>query len=102
MTIQEENTILKNNTNIKSTFLKVGHHGSDTSTGSLFLNKVNPNYSMISVGKNNSYGHPNISVLKRLEATSKVYRTDLDGTIIMTSDGENINFKTIKTYTDGD
>ncbi|NLL02518.1 MAG: MBL fold metallo-hydrolase, partial [Mollicutes bacterium] len=61
-------------------FLKVGHHGSNTSSSELFINSINPNYSLISVGKNNRYGHPKDSVLDVLK-NSKVYRTDLDGSI---------------------
>jgi len=61
-------------------FLKVGHHGSDTSTSKNFIKKINPDISIISVGKNNRYGHPKDSVLNTL-SNSKVYRTDLEGTI---------------------
>ena len=60
--------------------LKVGHHGSRTSSGKDFINEINPKYSIISVGKNNRYGHPNKEVLENLEQ-SKIYRTDLDGSI---------------------
>ena len=69
------------NYNIKDvSFLKVGHHGSKTSTGSSFIKKINPKYSIISVGENNRYGHPNNEALKNL-TNSKIYRTDLDGSI---------------------
>ena len=61
--------------------LKVGHHGSKTSSSKEFIDEVNPKYSIISVGKNNRYGHPNREVLDNLE-DSKVYRTDEDGTIM--------------------
>ena len=61
-------------------FLKVGHHGSNTSSSDEFINSINPNYSVISVGKNNRYGHPKESVLNIL-SNSKIYRTDLDGSI---------------------
>ena len=61
--------------------LKVGHHGSKTSSGKEFVNELNPKYSVISVGKNNRYGHPNDSVLDNLE-NSKIYRTDEDGSIM--------------------
>ena len=60
--------------------LKVGHHGSKTSSGKEFIDEVNPKYSIISVGKNNRYGHPNDSVLGNLN-NSKIYRTDQDGSI---------------------
>ena len=61
--------------------LKVGHHGSRTSSGKEFIDEVNPKYLIISVGKNNRYGHPNKEVLKNLEK-SKIYRTDDDVSII--------------------
>lgn len=61
-------------------FLKVGHHGSKTSTSMDFLNTIKPKYAMISVGRNNRYGHPNQEVLERLKNTN-LYRTDLSGTI---------------------
>ena len=60
--------------------LKVGHHGSITSSSKEFINEINPKYSIISVGKNNRYGHPNNEVLDNLN-DSKVYRTDQDGSI---------------------
>lgn len=61
--------------------LKVGHHGSKTSSGKEFINEINPKYSIISVGKNNRYGHPNDGVLDNLE-DSKIYRTDQDGSVM--------------------
>ena len=61
--------------------LKVGHHGSKTSSSKSFINEINPKNSIISVGKNNRYGHPNKEALNNLE-DSKVYRTDQDGSII--------------------
>ena len=73
--------------------LKVGHHGSDTSSGKEFIDEINPKYSIISVGKNNRYGHPNKEVLNILN-NSKIYRTDLKGTIAIKI---NSNYK-IKNY----
>jgi len=61
--------------------LKVGHHGSKTSSSKEFIEIINPKYSIISVGKNNRYGHPNKEVLDNLN-NSKIYRTDQDGSII--------------------
>lgn len=61
--------------------LKVGHHGSKTSSSRTFIDEINPKYSIISVGKNNRYGHPNKEVLNTLE-NSKIYRTDQDGSIM--------------------
>ena len=60
--------------------LKVGHHGSKTSSSKEFIDKINPKYSIISVGKNNRYGHPNNVVLDIL-SKSKIYRTDIDGSV---------------------
>ena len=61
--------------------LKVGHHGSRTSSSKEFINEINPKYSIISVGKNNRYGHPNKEALNNLN-NSKIYRTDRDGSIM--------------------
>ncbi len=61
-------------------FLKVGHHGSNTSSSKEFIDIINPKYSLISVGKSNRYGHPENSVLNILK-NSKIYRTDIDGSI---------------------
>lgn len=74
--------------------LKVGHHGSDTSTGYRFLNAVMPTHAIISVGKGNSYGHPHEVPLSRLEdAGCVIYRTDELGHIIATSDGETVTVR---------
>ena len=62
--------------------LKVGHHGSRTSSSKEFIDEINPKYSIISVGKNNRYGHPNKEVLENLKE-SKIYRTDEDGSIML-------------------
>ena len=69
--------------------LKVGHHGSKTSSGKEFIDVINPKYSIISVGENNRYGHPNDSVLDNLE-NSKIYRTDQDGSIMFKIKNNNI------------
>lgn len=90
------------NEDIESDVLKVAHHGSDYSSTDEFLDKVSPGYAVISVGENNSYNHPSSSTLDKLNKRNiKLYRTDLNGTIIFTSDGENINIETIKTDTNG-
>ena len=82
--------------------LKVGHHGSSTSTTQKFPEESKPEYSIISVGTNNRYGLPNSEVLNRLENfNSIIYRTDLDGTIILSSDGNNYNFSFDKTNLNG-
>ena len=73
--------------------LKVGHHGSKTSCGEKFINEINPEYSIISVGKNNRYGHPNKEVLDNLEE-SKIYRTDQNGSIIFKIKKNKLNIET--------
>lgn len=78
---KEREEDIMENYNIKDiSFLKVGHHGSKTSTGSSFIKKINPKYSIISVGENNRYGHPNKNTLKNLKDTT-IFRTDLNGSI---------------------
>ena len=72
--------------------LKVGHHGSKTSSGKEFINEINPKYSIISVGKNNRYGHPNDSVLDNLK-DSKIYRTDRDGSIMFKIKNNKLKFE---------
>ena len=73
--------------------LKVGHHGSKTSSGNEFINEINPKYSIISVGKNNRYGHPNKEVLNNLEK-SKIYRTDKDGSIMFKIKNNRLKIET--------
>ena len=73
--------------------LKVGHHGSKTSSSELFIDGINPKYSIISVGKNNRYGHPNREVLNTLE-NSKIYRTDRDGSIMFKIKNNKLNIET--------
>lgn len=86
-----EMEVLKLNKDLKSDVLKVGHHGSITSTTDSFLKEVSPNIAIISSGLDNSYGHPSSQILKKLsDNKSKIFRTDEDGTIILTSDGTSI------------
>lgn len=90
------------NEDIKSDVLKVAHHGSSYSSTDVFLDRVKPYYAVISVGKNNIYNHPSNKTLEKLNKRNiKVYRTDLDGTITFTSDGENLSVQTLKTDTNG-
>ena len=78
--IEKEKDILEKY-NISDVYvLKVGHHGSKTSSSIEFINEINPKYSIISVGKNNRYGHPNKETLDNLK-DSKIYRTDQNGSI---------------------
>ena len=82
------------NDDIHCEVLKVGHHGSKTSSGEAFLNKVSPEVAVIQVGTKNRYGHPYQTILERLAAASaKIFRTDTDGAIIIESDGKNISIK---------
>ena len=73
--------------------LKVGHHGSRTSSSKVFINEINPKYSIISVGKNNRYGHPNKEVLENLK-DSKIYRTDQDGSIMFKIKNNKLKIET--------
>lgn len=76
---------------LNSTVLKVGHHGSRTSSSEYFLNAVNPQYAVIQVGKNNNYGHPNQEILNRLQAAGiDVLRNDIDGRVIFKSNGHDL------------
>ena len=73
--------------------LKVGHHGSKTSSNKEFIDEINPKYSIISVGKNNRYGHPNKEVLDNLK-DSKIYRTDEDGSIMFKIKNNKLKIET--------
>lgn len=75
--------------------LKVGHHGSKTSSSKSFIDEITPKYSIISVGKNNRYGHPNDSVLETLE-DSKIYRTDQDGSIMFKIKNNRLKIETLQ------
>ena len=92
-----EQAILNRETDLSATVLKVGHHGSDTSTTYPFLREIMPEYAIISVGKGNSYGHPTDNNLSRLrDADVTVYRTDLNGDIFVTSDGQSVSISSDK------
>ena len=95
--VSTESMIISENNNLNCDILKVGHHGSSTSTSSSFLALVNPSVAIIPVGKNNSYGHPTPEVLSLLNSYNiRTFRTDINGTIIAISDGKNINISTLK------
>ena len=84
----EEKTILDSGANIKSDILKVGHHGSKTSSGQNFIKAVSPKLALISAGRGNSYGLPHDVTLKTLQkAGIQILRTDQDGTITITTTG---------------
>jgi beta-lactamase superfamily II metal-dependent hydrolase len=88
-----EGEILKKQLDIKADVLKVGHHGSHSSTTQEFLDKVNPKYAVISCEKGNDYGHPHKETLTKLNGKNiNVFRTDLNDTIIAESNGKEISF----------
>ena len=88
-----EQAMLDREIPLESTVLKVGHHGSYTSTSYAFLRSVMPRYAVISCGKGNDYGHPHEEVLSRLkDADVQLFRTDLQGNIMCTSDGTTVTF----------
>lgn len=91
--VLSENDIIDNGIDLKANVLKLSHHGSNTSTSKAFLKAVSPKHTIISVGKDNSYGHPNVDTLKKLlDSEIELYRTDLQGNIVITSDGKDIKF----------
>jgi len=90
-----ENYLINQNLNLESDILKVPHHGSKTSSNDNFIEIINPQASVISVGKDNRYNHPNDEVLERLK-DSIIYRTDKDGDIKILTDG--ILFDILTTY----
>lgn len=90
-----EYDMIENGAYLKSDVLKVGHHGSTTSTSNQFLRAVNPAVAVISVGHDNSYGHPHREILERL-SDLKLYRTDLNGTVTVFCDGESLSVSTEK------
>jgi competence protein ComEC len=88
-----EEEMLKNSSDLKSNVLKIAHHGSTSSTTNTFLEAVDPEYAVIQCGYGNSYGHPHRETIEKLDANNiMIYRTDQNGTIIATSDGETIQF----------
>lgn len=89
---QAEDDIISSGANVNSDVLKVGHHGSDTSTSKDFLTAVSPGLAVISCGKDNSYGHPNEETIRLLnEYGVNIKRTDENGNIVVISNGENIS-----------
>lgn len=88
-----EADMLDNGIDLSADVLKAAHHGSRTANTEAFLERVNPEYVVISCGEGNSYGHPHAKVLNRLrEMGIKVFRTDEEGTVVATSDGAGVTF----------
>ncbi len=91
--VEKEKDILNKYNILNIDVLKVGHHGSKTSSSKEFINKINPKYSIISVGKNNRYGHPNKEVLNNL-SDSKIYRTDKEESIMFKIKNNKLKIET--------
>lgn len=84
-------------TDVSADVVKVGHHGSDSSSGQTFVNKVKPKYAIIMVGEDNKYDHPYQMIIDRWKNIgATIYRTDINGNIIVTSDGNSIEVSTFK------
>jgi hypothetical protein len=94
---EAEDSIMAAGYDLKSTVLKIGHHGSSSSTSPAFLSKVRPEVEVIEVGAGNDYGHPTQKTLSALQSTSsQVYRTDTNGNIVVTTDGQTYSVTTEK------
>ena len=94
---EAEHDMVDSGYDLSATVLKVGHHGSDTSSSYVFLREVMPKYAVISCGEGNSYGHPTEAVLSRLrDVGAQVFRTDMQGDVVFVSDGSALSFGTEK------
>lgn len=92
-----EEDLLASGAHLSATVLKVGHHGSNTSSTYPFLRAVSPSYGVICCGVSNDYGHPNEDVLSRYrDADARLFRTDVQGHVIAVSDGQEVTFTTQK------
>lgn len=100
---EAEDELVDSGAELSATALKVGHHGSAGSSGYVFLREVMPQYGVISVGAGNDYGHPTDAALSRLrDADVTLYRTDLQGTVTVTSDGKTVSFVTERSADEAD
>jgi len=89
---EEEREILATGADLDCDVLKVGHHGSGTSSGTNFLDAVTPEICVIQVGTGNDYGHPHDNIVERLmKYSEEIYRTDICGSIVISSDGKNLD-----------
>lgn len=95
--LETEEKLMDTGYDLDSDILKVGHHASRSASGEAFISAVSPEISIIEVGADNVYGHPHEEILERLQAVSRIYRTDLDGSIIITTDGDTYTISTQKT-----
>lgn len=92
-----ENQLIAGKYSIEADVLKLGHHGSNTSNSTAFLRQVAPDFAVITCGEGNDYGHPHQEVMDRLSRQNvTVYRTDIDGHIVFTTDGETLRVSTDK------
>ena len=98
--LEAEDELVESGADLSATVLKVAHHGSRSSSGYVFLRAAAPQYGVISVGTDNSYGHPTAQALSRLrDADVQLYRTDLQGTVTAVSDGKTVTFTTERSAT---
>jgi competence protein ComEC len=91
--VQSEQEMLANGSSLKAEVLKVGHHGSYSSTSPAFLSAVKPKYAVISNGAGNDYGYPHAVTLEKFRGI-QVFRTDLNGDVVFTTDGEELEVST--------
>ena len=90
---ESADAMVESGLDLKADVLKAGHHGSSTSTSDAFLAAVNPDYAVISCGKDNSYGHPHQETMDKLNAADiSIFRTDEQGTVVAVSDGSSITW----------
>lgn len=95
--LDEEDDMVTDKMPLACDALKVGHHGSDSSTTPEFLAEAHPHFAIVSVGKHNLYGHPRPDILERLSASgAKTYRTDENGAVICVSDGATVKVETLR------
>ncbi|NMP36903.1 MAG: MBL fold metallo-hydrolase [Clostridiales bacterium] len=87
---EAEKDIIKSGLELSSDVIKIGHHGSDTSSSEKFLRQVKPRYAVVSCGAGNSYNHPNAKIVNRITSLGvSLFRTDIDGTVIIATDGKS-------------
>ncbi|MCC4772024.1 MBL fold metallo-hydrolase [Methanosarcina sp. DH2] len=99
--LETEEKLIDSGHDLDSDILKVGHHASGSGSGETFISAVSPEISVIEVGSGNDYGHPHTEVIERLQKASMVYRTDLDGSIVVTTDGSTYTVTAQKTESGG-